>query len=78
MEAVPNGEKHQRRNVTDVLVIEKFETFVHVLENPQVGLHVEGGDVVVKAVSVFENAQLDVLAPAPVLHAGLLVARHKR
>lgn len=53
---MPNGQKQQRRNVTDVPVVEKLEPLVDVLENPQVGLHVERGDVVAEAISVFEDA----------------------
>lgn len=56
VKAMPNGQKQQRRNVTDVSVVKKLETLVDVLENPQVGLHVERGDVVAEAISVFEDA----------------------
>lgn len=41
MKAMPNGKEHECGNVTDVPVVEKFETLVDVLENPQVGLDIE-------------------------------------
>lgn len=78
MESVPDGEKHKRRNVADASIVEKFETFVNVLENPQVGLNVERGNVVAETVSVLEDAQFDVGTAAPVFFSGLLVARHER
>lgn len=34
VKAVPDCEEHERRNMTDVLVVEKLEALVDVLENP--------------------------------------------
>lgn len=56
MEAVPDGKKQKCRNVTYVSIVEEFETFVHVLENPQVCLYIECWNVIAKAVCVFEDA----------------------
>lgn len=46
MEAVPYCEKHQRRNVTDVLVVQELESLVYVLEHPKICLDVEGRYVI--------------------------------
>lgn len=74
MKTMPDSQEHQRRNVTDVTIVKEFETFVDILENPQVGLNVKRCNVIAKAVSVLENSQLDVGTPAPIFYAGFFIA----
>lgn len=77
MEAVPHSKEEKCGHVTDVLVVEELEPLVDVLEHPCVGLNVEGGNVVVEIVCVFEYIELNVGATRPVLDFGLLVTRYK-
>lgn len=78
VESVPDCEKCKSRNVADASVVEKFESFVYILENPQVRLNIKRRDVVAEAISVLENTQFDVGTAVPVFFSGLFVARHER
>lgn len=77
MKAMPNGKEHECRKVTDVSIVEKFETLVDVLENPQVSLDIKRSDVISKRVRVFENTQFNICTTAPILDSSFLVTRYK-
>jgi hypothetical protein len=70
---MPYGKEQECRQVTDMAIVEKFETLVDVLEYPQVRLDIERGHVITKAVGIFKYTQFDIGTASPVFFTRFLI-----
>lgn len=63
---MPNSQEYQCTQLAQVTIVQELQSFVNVLGNPMVRLHIEAIDVVLEASGIFENEQFNVRASRPI------------
>lgn len=65
MESMPNCQEHQRQELAQISVTQKFEPFVNILPNPLIRIYVKGVNIITKLSSVFEQEYSNIFTTVP-------------
>lgn len=69
MKAMPNGQKHQRCQMADISIAQKFQPLKHIFGQPMICVCVKRFNVTMELFGIFKTCQTNICATRPIFIA---------